>query len=211
MARKFDEIDIDGGKRVRNVTVKIEHPSGVFEAVLDDCKHTAPSLEELRRVLTEAAMAADALTFETYYQLNDRYDGVALRALSISNETVEVENRRSYRYRGKAPSRRYVVLTLSEDFTVDADATRGDLRDFQPPDDQRFIPVTAETAKAVTALMSRLRAFEDEEKAIAQRRGAVLSCLEESFSHYGTGPPSLSEMEFLSAVAKALEAKPEEP
>lgn len=182
MARKFDEITIDGGKRERRVTVKIDSPSGTFSADLDGTTYEAPMLETLKETLKQAAMRTDALTFRPYYMIDwDRRD-LTVRAIAISTEAVAVERVSSYhRINSRDPRPRSCGLDLDDELRMNATsteeiaryaATEGRLTTFGEREEERVMLIEAtETSRAqLLEITKGLRAIERQEKQLDEKR-----------------------------------------
>ncbi len=170
MARKFDEITVDGGKRERKVVVKIDHPSGLFEAEMDGSKYRGESYAALKDLLHAAAAKHDELPYEAFYKLSFRYS-FDVQAVAVSAPVVVEGVRRPRRGPEPEPVRRVFKLDMGADYSVPSPVNTGqDIGTLYERDTDTLVAVTPESTAALREFMARIQALEEEEEGLEEKQ-----------------------------------------
>jgi hypothetical protein len=193
MARKFDEIQIDGGKRVRDVIVKIDHPSGKFEADMDGTTYGSKSYESLKVVLHAGAARHDELPYEAFYKFSLRYS-FSVEAIAVSEPVVVEGVKLRYGQNEPEPERRCFPLSMDDDYSVSAPVNTGQSIDtLSKRDKELLVAVTPETTATVREFMTRLRTLDEEHKRLEAKqhevnraRGAIVDEIKSTFGDSST-------------------------
>lgn len=209
MARKFDDIRIDGGKRVREVIAKIDHPSGKFEADMDGVTHVASSLDELKASLRKAAGEADALPYTAFYRI-EVFHSVTISAVAISNQIVVVKGaRRHYGSVTDDETHRMFSLALAEDLQTDEPVYRGhqELRSYMPRDKEILLPVSETTRQHLVRLRDRVALLRAEEESAHQCASQLNKAVSEALSGTGLHTTAAEAEKLVKRVLAAEAAK----